>query len=166
VVDGGSSVQESIWQGLQKIYASAPSPDESVVLVHDGVRPLINGELISACIQSVREFGSAVTVSPASETIITVGANGQVSRIADRSICRLARAPQCFFLSDFYAVHQKANQDGVRDMLDSASLMGHYNHPLHTVQGPVENIKITTPTDYYLFRAICEARENEQILGI
>ena len=51
-------------------------------------------------------------------------------------------------------------------MIDSACLMMHYGYKLFTVNGPVENIKITTPLDFYLFRAIYEARENSQILGI
>ena len=51
-------------------------------------------------------------------------------------------------------------------MIDSASLMVHYGVRLHMVDGPAENIKITTPSDYYVFRAIVEARENSQIWGI
>jgi len=51
-------------------------------------------------------------------------------------------------------------------MIDSAMLMSHYGATLHVVEGPVENIKITTPSDFYVFRAISEARENSQIWGI
>ena len=50
-------------------------------------------------------------------------------------------------------------------MIDSASMMTEYGHKLHVVEGPIENIKITTPSDYYIFRAIFEARENSQIFG-
>jgi len=166
VVEGGSSGQESIYNGLKVIYANCKSPKDSVVLVHDGVRPLISEQLISDNIASVRTHGSAITVTPAVETIVTAENGNQVERIADRSVCRLARAPQSFFLADLYEVHQKAVEDGIFNTIDSASLMKHYGHPLFMVDGPVENIKITTPMDFYLFRAIYEARENSQIFGI
>jgi len=50
-------------------------------------------------------------------------------------------------------------------MIDSASLMKHYGADLHMVEGPIENIKITTPIDFYTFRAIMDAKENLQIFG-
>lgn len=52
------------------------------------------------------------------------------------------------------------------DFIDSADLMQHYGFELYTVEGPAENIKITTPSDFYTFRAIMDARENYQILGL
>ena len=78
----------------------------------------------------------------------------------------MARAPQCFYLQDIYATHMKARQEKKDDFIDSAMLMQHYGAKLHTVDGPVENIKITTPTDFYLFRALLDAQENMQIVGI
>ena len=51
-------------------------------------------------------------------------------------------------------------------MIDSAMLMTRYGTVLHVVEGPFENIKITTPVDFYIFRAVYEARENSQIWGI
>jgi 2-C-methyl-D-erythritol 4-phosphate cytidylyltransferase len=62
-------------------------------------------------------------------------------------------------------VHEKARKDGL-DFIDSATLMFHYGFPLHAVQGPVQNVKITTAMDYYIFRALYEAWENSQIFGI
>ena len=56
--------------------------------------------------------------------------------------------------------------EGKNNMIDSASLMMEYGHKLHVIEGPIENIKITTPSDYYVFRAIFEARENSQIFGL
>ena len=51
-------------------------------------------------------------------------------------------------------------------MIDSASLMKFYGHELYTVQGNADNIKITTPTDFYTFKALYEVRENQQIFGL
>lgn len=164
VVEGGKTGFLSIHNGLQK--ASELFPSDSVVLIHDGVRPLINQKIISDCIDSVRDFGSAITVSPAIETVITRDEEGNLDRIFDRSVCQIAKAPQCFYLNDILTIHQKAVFDGYDDFIDSACLMDHYGRTLHTVNGPNDNIKITTPTDFYAFRAFIEARENSEIFGV
>lgn len=166
IVPGGASGQESIYNGLKAIYNSNDVPRDSVVLIHDGVRPLINAKLISDNIATVREKGSAITVTPAIETIVSTSQEHEITGITDRSQSFLARAPQSFVLSDIVSAHEKARAEGRNDMIDSASLMRHYGFKLFTVDGPVENIKITTPMDFYLFRAIFEARENSQIFGL
>ena len=165
IVPGGETGQDSIRNGLEAIEKDCKDSD-SVVLIHDGVRPLINDKLISDNIAKVRECGSAITVTPAIETIVTMDNQDEITKITDRKQCFLARAPQSFFVKDIMEAHRKAIAEGIHDMIDSASLMKHYGHSLFTVNGPAENIKITTPMDFYLFRAIYEARENSQIFGL
>ena len=164
VVFGGVTGQESIFKGLKAIKTFAKD-EKSIVLIHDGVRPFINEDVISSCIKSVKEKGSAITVVPATETIIT-SEDGKISTITDRSKCCLARAPQCFYLDDILDAHHKAIKDGNLNMIDSASLMKFYGHELYTVQGNADNIKITTPADFYTFKALYEVRENQQIFGL
>lgn len=164
IVSGGTTGQESIYKGLEFI-KSFDNDEKSIVLIHDGVRPFINSDVISACIASVKENGSAITVVPATETIIT-SENGKISSITDRSKCCLARAPQCFYLNEILDAHHKAISDGNLNMIDSASLMKFYGHDLYTVEGNVDNIKITTPADFYTFKALYEVRENQQIFGL
>ncbi len=163
VVPGGKTGQESIFNGIKKAYSLFPK--NSVVLIHDGVRPLVDVETIEKCIKYTKKVGNTITVSPAIETIALLDENGEVGKILPRSECQLAKAPQCFMLNDIYDAHMKAIEEGKLDFIDSASLMQFYGHKLHTVQGPVENIKITTPSDFYVFRAIVDARENSQIFG-
>lgn len=164
IVPGGKSGQESIYNGLKA--AKDLYPEKSVVLIHDGVRPLINEQIISDDIQSVMENGSAITVSPAIETIVMKQDDGHVGNIFDRSCCELAKAPQCFYLKDIYEAHVRALEEGKNNFIDSASIMKYYGQKLSTVEGPSENIKITTPSDFYIFRAIIDAKENMQILGL
>lgn len=163
VVPGGSTGQESIYNGLCAIKEFAP--DDSIVLVHDGVRPFVNDELISNCIQSVKEHGSAITVTPAIETITTIQ-DGKITSITDRSKCFLAKAPQCFILKDLFNAHNKARAEGNTNLIDSASLMKYYGYELYTVLGNFDNIKITTPADFYTFKALYEVREQQQIFGL
>ena len=78
----------------------------------------------------------------------------------------MARAPQCFHIKDIMDCHTKAIAEQKDDFIDSASMMKYYGHTLFTVEGRAENIKITTPVDFYMFRAIIDARENQQIFGL
>ena len=163
IVAGGKSGQESIFNGLRK--AAELYPDDTVVLIHDGVRPLVDAATIHRAIACTKQNGSAITVVPAYETVVVKSEDNSVKQIIDRSKCDLARAPQCFYLGEIFEAHQKALAEGREDFIDSASLMRHYGHELYTVQGTYENIKITTPLDFYIFRSIMDAREDSQIYG-
>ncbi len=164
IVPGGNSSQESTRNGLYAV-ADIQDPQDTIVLIHDGVRPLINDQLISDNIRMVKEKGNAITTVSAIETIITVNEQSQIESVIDRSKCCMARAPQSFWLSDIIDMHERAIRDDYQ-VIDSASLMIHYGKELNIVEGPRENIKITTPADFYVFRAIVDARENAQILGL
>ena len=164
VVPGGETGQQSIYNGLHK--ASELYPADSIVLVHDGVRPLINEETITRAIDCVKKNGSAITTSPVVETVTLCGEDEKITDIVDRSKCRVAKAPQCFYLGEIMEAHHKAQAEGLTDFIDSASLMRHYGHALFMVPGSTENIKITMPTDFYIFRAIIDAQESSQIFGI
>lgn len=165
VVPGGSCGQESIRNGLRQIRGQYGVAEDTVVLIHDGVRPLINAQLITDNIASVRRYGSGVTVARATETVICLEDGGKFSRVPDRSQCRIARAPQSFYLRDILAVHDRAWDEGVAPyMMDSASLMTHYGYVLSVVEGPAENIKVTTQADLHVCRAYLQ--NGEEDLGL
>jgi 2-C-methyl-D-erythritol 4-phosphate cytidylyltransferase len=165
LVGGGATGQESIFLGLSAIKNVVP--DDSTILIHDGVRPLITQELISDCIASVHSHNNAITVTPEIETIVKIDNDGKkIIDITDRSKCFHAKAPQCFKLADIWQCHIQAVKDGVCNMIDSASLMKHYGHELYIVHGEHENIKITTSSDYFIFRALYDTRENSRVFGL
>lgn len=167
IVPGGKDGQESIRNGLYFIRDNISNTPEDIVLIHDGVRPLINEQVITDNIESVRKFGSAVTVVPAIETIVRVNQSREISEVLDRSNCYVARAPQGFYLQQILDSHAKALADGLGSaMTDSATLMSHYGHKLAVVEGPMENIKVTTPTDFYTCRAYLQKKEDSQIWGL
>ena len=143
VVPGGETGQQSIRNGLTAFWDDQDIPRDSLVLIHDGVRPLINEDIITRSIECAKQYGNAITGTPAIETIITVSEDDSVDQIMDRSKCRMARAPQTFRLCDIVEAHNKAITDGALNMIDSAMLMSHYGATLHVVEGPVENIKIS-----------------------
>lgn len=166
VVPGGASGQESIYKGLcaAENYVGGQNFDNAIVLIHDGVRPLITEETITDNIAKVKACGSCITTVPATETVI-VDQHDDTLSIPKRSDCMMARAPQSFYLKDIIGAHRKSQEDGKVDFIDSCSLMSHYGYKLGLVQGPMENIKITTPTDFFVLRAMVEVHENQQIFG-
>ena len=167
VVPGGASGQDSIFKGLcaAEEYAMEKKDDNTIVLIHDGVRPLITEETISDNIDKVKECGSCVTTVPATETVIVDMHDGSLN-IPKRSDCMMARAPQSFYLKDIIGAHRRSQREGKSDFIDSCSMMNYYGYKLGLIQGPMENIKITTPTDYFVLRAMVEVHENQQIFGI
>lgn len=162
VVPGGDTGQMSIYNGLTAAKEVA-GDEKSIVLIHDGVRPLINADVITNNIQSVKEHGSAITSAVVKETIMVVKDDNSIDYVPDRSHSRVAKAPQSFWLEDILSVHQRAQQEGIFDFIDSCTMMKHYGHNLYLIDGPYENIKITTPDDFYTMRALLDAQENAQI---
>lgn len=163
IVPGGQTGQLSIYHGL--IAAEKISNDKkTIVLIHDGVRPLIVEKTISDNISSVKKYGSAITCVKVKETVMVVS-NNSIDSIPNRENSRLARAPQSFYLDEIMNVHKKSLSENRTDFIDSCSMMQHYGNKLYLVDGPEENIKITTPEDFYTMRALLDAKENAQIYG-
>lgn len=163
IVPGGKTGQESIYNGLcaaEKI----SSNDDDIVLIHDGVRPLITEETITDNIKTATEKGNCITCIPATETFV-VKQSDESLEIPDRDKSLIARAPQTFKLKDILAVDRDAMSKGKNDFIDSCTMMSHYGYHINTIIGNMENIKITTPTDFFIFRAMVEVHENQQIFG-
>jgi len=165
IVPGGKTGQLSIYNGL-KAAQEVAGGEKAIVLIHDGVRPLINPELLSKNISCVKKYGSAITAGIVKETIVIVGEDLDVEHVPSRAKSRVAKAPQSFLLDDILSVHERALADGEDNSIDSCTLMKRYGKQLHMIDGPYENIKITTPDDFYTMRAILEAKENSQIYGL
>lgn len=165
VVPGGETGQLSIYNGLCAAKEIAGN-EESIVLIHDGVRPLINSELLTKNIESVKKYGNCITSGIVKETIVEIDDLGFIKLVPDRAHSRVAKAPQSFWLSDILSSHQKALEIGRTDFIDSCTMMQFFGYRLHMIDGPYENIKITTPDDFYTMRAILQAKEDQQIYGI
>ncbi len=163
IVEGGETGQDSIYNALQAAERIAKG-EEATVMIHDGVRPLITEQTITENLKTVEEFGSCITCIPATETFVVKQADGALE-IPERANSLIARAPQSFRLADIMTAHRRAISEGRHDFIDSCTMMSHYGYALKTIIGPMENIKITTPTDFFIFRAMVEVHENQQIFG-
>ena len=165
IVPGGASGQESIYNGL-KAAEEIAGGEKSIVLIHDGVRPLIHAKTISDNIASVQEHGSAITSVTVKETVLVVSKDNSIDSVPKREDTRLARAPQSFYLDEIIGAHRKAIAENRFDFIDSCSMMQYYGKKLYLIEGPQENIKITTPDDFYTMRALLDAKEEAQIYGL
>ncbi len=164
IVPGGTTSQLSIFEGLKAV-EKIVGDNAAIVLIHDGVRPLIDAELISKNIESVKLHGSAITTMSVTETIMEVEKDGLIIHIPKRDNSRLAKAPQSFWLKEIIHIHRMALEEGITDYIDSCTMMQHYGNRLYLVDGPRDNIKVTTPEDFYIMRALLDAKENSQIYG-
>ena len=165
VVPGGETGQLSIFHGLKAAKEIAENK-RAIVLIHDGVRPLNTEKLITDNIESVKMYGSAITSAKVKETILVVDEkDSSIDYVPSRNNSRVAKAPQSFWLDDILAIHEKALEKGETIWVDSCTMMQEYGFKMHLIDGPSQNIKITTPEDFYTMRAILEAKENEQIYG-
>jgi 2-C-methyl-D-erythritol 4-phosphate cytidylyltransferase len=162
IIDGGATGQESRHKALKAV--AAECPEDSIVLIHDGVRPLIDAKLITANIDTVREHGSAITCTKFNETVVS-SKDDHIDDVIPRDHIYAAQAPQSFRLGEILSLYDRAVAEGEHDTIDSCSLMHRYGHKIHRVVGPRSNIKITTAEDFYLCRTFFEIIENQQIVG-
>lgn len=160
VVPGGQTSQASIYNGLCAAESLLDQNEDAVVLIHDGVRPLIFKQTISDNIRMVKYSGSCITCTPVPETIIVNTAEG--IKVPHRPMLQVARAPQSFLLRTIIKVHRQALADGKTSFIDCCEMMHSYGHKLSLIDGPADNIKITTISDYYVFDAMLKLRKDER----
>ena len=156
VLIGGITAFESQQNGVDFVSKHSMSK-EDIVLVHDGVRPFISEELIKSCISAVKEKGTAITVSPAFETIAIKNKKGSINETIPRQDCLIARAPQAFYVKDLVNAHCRAKKEN-KTYIDSASMMLDQNIALNPIMGPDENIKITTQYDYLVAKLLVKEK--------
>ena len=162
IVPGGKTGHDSIYFGLAAMKDLCQ--EDEIVLIHDGVRPLINEELITRNIEAVKMYGNAITVEAARETVVRCPDGKTVSEVPARDQMYTAKAPQSFRYGTILALYEKAQKEGIKTV-DSSHLCSIYHEPMHVVESTKNNLKITEPADYYMYRALYEALENQQIFG-
>lgn len=166
IVAGGETAQDSIYNALKK--AEMENDSNSIVLIHDGVRPIVAYDVISDNIDGVKRNGNSITCTPCFETVLLSKNNKTVEHVPYRAETFTAQAPQSFYLKDIIDIHEKirATQNRYKNMVDACTMCASLNIPVYMVPGNRGNIKVTTPEDVYVFRALLQFRENEQAFGL
>jgi len=136
ITEGGETRFHSVKNGLEKIN------ENSLVAIHDGVRPLVSKNLIINLISEVREGIGIVPIVPLKDSIRQVDA--EISTHIDRSNLYKVQTPQCF-LSD--EIKEAYNQDFSEKFTDDASFLESNGGKIVTIIGEEKNLKITTEED-------------------
>jgi 2-C-methyl-D-erythritol 4-phosphate cytidylyltransferase len=147
LVRGGKMRQNSVWNGLKAISTGC-----SIVVVHDGVRPLITSRLITKSIEAAQKSGAAVVAVLARDTVKRTAAGKKIQTLPREEIW-LAQTPQTFQFPLLMKAYRKAQQDDILGT-DDAFLVERLGHPITLVTGEPTNIKITTPEDLILAEAL------------
>lgn len=160
VVPGGTTALGSQYNGLAE--AAKNAPDDAIVLIHDGVRPCINDELIEEVVKLTEEKGAVATCTPMFETPVVSKGGEVVEATPKRGDCYTAQAPQAFTLGELLAAHEAVRKDNPEytGLVDSCSLMRSIGKDVAILKGPRSNIKVTTPEDLYIFKAMLEYRRD------
>jgi len=146
VVAGGADRQESVWRALQRV------PDDAErVLVHDAVRPFIDGALVTRVLAAAASGGAATCGIPVRETVKRV-TDGAIEATIPRQGLWLTQTPQAFTRALLWEAHDKARRDGFAGT-DDAVLVERLGVTVTMVQGLGQNLKITTPEDLQTARA-------------
>lgn len=156
VVPGGDSGQESIRKGLEVLKQELT--DEDVVLVHDGNRPLVSSQIISDSLATFSRYGCAVAAIPCTEVVFESddGLTSMVSTERERLL--RTQTPHTYRLGDLYGAHLEAERRGLNNTAASCMLMKELGRMTYFSKGSEENLKITTPEDLKIFKALLSMR--------
>lgn len=150
VVHGGATRQESTRLALAALDSEAPD----IVLIHDGVRPFLDANLIDRVIDGVAENQGALPAIAVSDTLKRGGKRMLVEGTVSRDGLYAAQTPQGFPFPAIRAAHEKAFREGRLDFTDDAAIAEWAGIAVRLVEGSPENIKLTWPRDM----ALAEAR--------
>ncbi len=158
LVAGGKSRQDSVYNGLAAARQMTTNKEnrKQIVLVHDGVRPLVPDSLIRACVEKALDTGACIPVLPSADTVKFLDAGrSRVSGTLDRKCIGLAQTPQAFDMDILWQAFLHARKTDFTGT-DESSLLEHANGIVSIVQGSYENIKITTRADLIFARYLLE----------
>lgn len=161
IVNGGANGQESISNGIHALRDVCSSED--IVLIHDGIRPMVSQEDISECIVSCRLHGSGLSSVRCQETIVRTkdGIKGQEG-IARNEIMRV-QTPQAYLYEKALWAYKEAKIRGITNTVYINMLMLELGETLYFAKGSEKNIKITTMEDIELFKALIKLEREDWV---
>lgn len=145
IISGGKRRFDSVKNGLAKV------DDADFVLIHDGVRPFIDQNLIKSVLEAAKRQGAAVLATASRQTIKLINKNLFVTKTPKRKTLWEAQTPQAFRRDLIIEAYKKAKD---RNATDDSSLVERLGHKVKIVKGSYRNIKITTPEDLELARIL------------
>ena len=152
IAPGGKERQDSVFHGLKLI-----DDRKCIVMVHDGVRPLIEPPVVSQAIRQLKDCDGVVVGVPVKDTIKEVS-GGEVKRTLNRDTLWVVQTPQVFRYETLYSAYEKAAKESFY-ATDDSSLVERYGGKIRMVTGSYTNVKITTPEDLQVAEMFLAMRE-------
>ena len=153
LLNGGETRKDSSYIGINSI-----EDDEANVLIHDCARPFLTPKIITNCVEALKKYSAIDVAIPATDTVIEVE-NNIISKIPERSKLMRGQTPQCFKLSLIKKAHELSQND--KNFTDDCGLIVKYNlAEVFIVEGDVENIKVTYPSDIFIADRLFQIRSN------
>lgn len=140
---GGKTRTESVRNALACV-----EEDCDYVLVHDGARPFLRGEILDEAIATAIKYGNAVVAMPATDSIRRL--SGGTSKALDRSQIAIVQTPQIFRPFELKLAYRRAAEEN-QTFTDDASVYERYIAPVHISRGDSANVKLTYPEDFARF---------------
>lgn len=154
-VPGGASGQESIRNGVFGLEGKCAADD--IVIIHDGIRPLVEPEVLDDVIDKARQFGTGVTSMPYNEQIFLVDEKDPTitRRYIPRETLRRVATPQAYRFDLLDRAYHEAFEKkiGIYGSSYTNTMMTELGHELHFAAGSDKNLKLTTPGDLEIFKA-------------
>jgi 2-C-methyl-D-erythritol 4-phosphate cytidylyltransferase len=151
-IPGGSSRQESVYNGLQALPANAEQ-----VLIHDGARCLVTPNLLNSCAQAIQQCSGLIAAVPVKDTIKVVDEHGIIQSTPDRQQLWAAQTPQGFNVKLLKQCHAQGLRQGW-EVTDDAALFERCGIEVRIVPGEETNLKVTTPQDLAMAEFILSQR--------
>ena len=166
IVAGGESGQESIYKGLTNLQNVCDTTD--IVVIHDGIRPMVEEDIISSCILTCRRYGNGITTLPIYEQIFKVSDEISTNEYIPREQLRILQTPQAYRYQELYEAYKEGYTKGfpMHGSSYSNTLMADLGHRLYFSAGSTKNIKITTAEDIEIFKAMLKSKTGEKIYDI
>ena len=155
IFPGGDTGFESIHNGIYGL-KEAGCDDEDMVLIHDGVRPLLSQEIISSNIAICKAYGYAITGIQCREAILESHDGFTTKTSIPRDTLIRTQTPQTFRLGNIITAHEHAKVKGITNTVSSCTLIAELEEDIemHIVPGSEKNIKITTVEDLEMIKAL------------
>lgn len=160
VVTGGTTGQESIRNGVENLEDKCSSDD--IIIIHDGIRPLIDGFVLSDVIVKCQAYGNAVTSLPYNEQIFIVDDEVSTTKYIPRETLRRVSTPQAYKLGKLSWAYKKAFAEniGIHGSSYTNTMMVELGERLYFAAGSDKNIKLTTKDDFEMFKAYLKAEKD------
>lgn len=152
LIPGGSTRQESVYNGLQALPANAEQ-----VLIHDGARCLVTPDLFNSCAQAISQCPGLIAAVPVKDTIKVVDGQGIIQSTPDRQQLWAAQTPQGFDVKLLKQCHAEGVRQGW-EVTDDAALFERCGIQVRIVEGEETNLKVTTPQDLAIAEFILTSR--------